>query len=144
MNMKYDHQYDDIINFEHHKSKNHPPMSLYARSAQFAPFAALTGYDDEVKETARLTDHKIEITDEIRSVLDRKIQIIREKIYMKPIITFTYFVPDLKKDGGSYKAVTDNVLKIDKYRKSIILKDKTEIPIQDIISVEGEIIKEIE
>ena len=78
MNLNYDHQYDDIINLEHHKSKKHPPMSLYARSSQFAPFAALTGYEELVTETARETDEKIELDDEFKKILDEKIQILSE------------------------------------------------------------------
>ena len=69
MNLKYDHSYDDIINMQHHVSKKHPPMSLYARSAQFAPFAALTGYEDAVKETARQTSEKIDIDEEIYDLI---------------------------------------------------------------------------
>ena len=100
--MKYDHSYDDIINLPHHVSKKHPPMSLYARSAQFAPFAALTGYEDAVRETARETNERIEIDDELKLILDGKIQILFEKIKVKPEVTFTYFIPDLRKDGGAY------------------------------------------
>ena len=78
--MKYDKQYDDIINLPHHVSKKHPQMSLYARSAQFAPFAALTGYEDAIKETSRETSEKIDIDDELKSILDSKLQIIMEQI----------------------------------------------------------------
>ena len=129
------HKYDDIINMEHHKSKKHPPMSLYARSAQFAPFAALTGYEDEVEETARITDKKIEITDEIKSTINMRLQIIQEKINTKPKVTIKYFIPDNKKEGGSYKTVTSNVLKIDQYKKLVVLKDNTKIFISDIINI---------
>ena len=124
-------KYDDIINMPHHISKKHPRMSLENRSAQFAPFAALTGYEDEVEEIARLTDKRIEITDEII----RKIKSIQEKIYTKPKVTITYFIPDSKKEGGSYKIVTSNVMKIDKYKQTIVLKDKTEIPINFITNI---------
>ena len=74
--MKYDHSYDDIINLPHHVSKKHPPMSLYARSSQFASFAALTGYEDAVRETARETNERIDIDYEIKSIMDGKIQIL--------------------------------------------------------------------
>ena len=98
MKMKYDHQYDDIINMEHHKSEKHPPISLYARSAQFAPFAALTGYEDAVRETAREVGERIEIDDELKNILDGKIQILKEQIKKKPEVIFTYFIPDLHKE----------------------------------------------
>ena len=141
MNMKYDHKYDDIINMEHHKSKKHPPMSLYARSAQFAPFAALTGYEDAVKETAREVGKRIEIDDELKNILDGKIQILIEQIKKKPEVIFTYFVPDLTKKGGTYISVMGIVKKIDTYNQKIILEDKTEIPINEIIDISGEIFK---
>ena len=128
-------KYDDIINMSHHISKKHPRMSLENRSAQFAPFAALTGYEDEVEETARITDKRIEITDEIKSKINMKLQIIQEKINTKPKVTIKYFIPDNKKEGGSYKTVTSNVLKIDQYKKLVVLKDNTKIFISDIINI---------
>ena len=141
MKMKYDHQYDDIINMKHHKSKKRPPMSLYARSSQFAPFAALTGYEDAVRETAREVGERIEIDDELKNILDGKIQILTEQIKKKPEVIFTYFIPDLTKDGGAYVSVTGIVKKIDTYNQNIILEDKTEIPINEIIDITGEIFK---
>ena len=141
MNMKYDHKYDDIINMEHHKSKKQPPMSLYARSAQFAPFAALTGYEDAVKETAREVVKRIEIDDELKNILDGKIQILIEQIKKKPEVIFTYFAPDLTKDGGAYISVIGIVRKIDTYNQKIILEDKTEVPINEIIDISGDIFK---
>lgn len=128
-------KYDDIINMPHHISKKHSQMSLENRSAQFAPFAALTGYEDEVEETARPTDKRIEITDEIKTEMNIKLKTIQEKIYAKPKVTVKYFIPDIKKEGGSYKIVTSNVIKIDKYKQTIILKDKTEIPINFITNI---------
>lgn len=141
MNLKYDHKYDDIINKPHHKSKTHPPMSLYARSSQFAPFAALTGYEDLVTETAREVSERIEIDDEFKKILDGKIQLLSEKIKNKPEIIFTYFIPDLTKNGGAYVTVTGIVKKIDLYNQAIILEDKTQIPINEIIDISGEIFK---
>ena len=128
-------KYDDIINMPHHISKKHPRMSLENRSAQFASFAALTGYEDEVEETARITDKRIEITDEIKSTINMRLQIIQEKINTKPKVTIKYFIPDNKKEGGSYKTVTSNVLKIDQYKKLVVLKDNTKIFISDIINI---------
>lgn len=139
--MKYDKQYDDIINLPHHVSKKHPQMSLYARSAQFAPFAALTGYEDAIKETSRETSEKIDIDDELKSILDSKLQIVMEHIKNKPEISFTYFIPDSKKDGGSYITVIGIVRKIDLYNQIIYLANNTEIPINDIINISGEIFK---
>ena len=144
MNMKYDRQYDDIINLPHHISKKHPQMSLYARSAQFAPFAALTGYEEAVTETAREVGERIDIDDELRNILDSKIQMLSEQIKKKHEIIFTYFIPDLTKDGGKYINVTGIIKKIDTIKQLIILEDKTEIPINEIIDISGEVFKVFE
>ena len=141
MNMKYDRQYDDIINLPHHISKKHPQMSLYARSAQFAPFAALTGYEEAVKETARETNERIDIEDELKSILDGKLQIILEQIKNHPEISITYFIADSKKNGGEYVTVTGLVKKVDLYNQYVYLIDNTEIPINEIIDISGDIFK---
>ena len=139
--MKCDHSYDDLINLPHHVSKKHPPMSLYARSAQFAPFAALTGYEDAVRETARETNERIEIDDEVKSILDGKIQILIEKLKAKPEVTFTYFISDLRKDGGAYVTVEGIIKKIDMFEQKIYLADNTEIPINEVIDISSEVFK---
>ena len=104
MDLRYSHNYDDIINLQHHKSKKHPPMSLYARSAQFAPFAALTGYEDAVKETGRETVRRIDLDDELKLIIDGKLRIIAERIIegKKEEVSITYFVPDERKEGGEH------------------------------------------
>ena len=137
-------KYDDIINLPHHESKKHPRMSKEARAAQFAPFAALTGYDDAIKETARLTSERIEINEELKVILDAKLQIIHDRVSAKPEVTFTYFVPDTKKDGGEYVTVIGNVIKIDEFNQKVILENKTEIPISEIVEITGEILKKTE
>ena len=137
-------KYDDIINLPHHVSKKHPQMGVVARSAQFAPFAALTGYEDEVKETARLTDAKKDIDEEQKQVLDRKLQLIKQKIHTKPQVTITYFIPDLKKDGGEYVTVTGNIRKIDEFNQLIIMQDETEIYIEDVIEIWEDILKSVD
>lgn len=127
--------YNDIINMPHHVSKKHPQMSLEARSAQFAPFSALTGYDDMIEETARYTNEKIEIDEEQKYILDNKLQIVRENIANKPQISCTYFIPDGKKEGGKYVTVKGNVKKIDELKQAIILENKTEIKISEITNL---------
>lgn len=128
-------KYDDIINLPHHISKKHPQMTLEARAAQFAPFAALTGYDDAVKETARLTNERIDLDEEAKMMLDAKLQVIREQLSEKPLVTITYFVPDAKKDGGKYVTTNGSVKKIDDYKHLIILDNSVEIPIDEIIDI---------
>lgn len=136
--------YNDIINLSHHVSKKHIQMSLEARAAQFAPFAALTGFDEELKEAERLTNERKNIDDNLREKLDSKLQIIQNKLYMKPTVTFTYFVQDLKKEGGSYVTVTGNVKRIDKYKNSVILENKTEIPIVEIVDITSKLFENYE
>lgn len=131
--------YDDIINLPHYVSKKRPQMSIEARSAQFAPFAALTGYDEQVKETARLTDKKIELEDGQKEILNNKLIYILENIKSKPEITFTYFIQDEKKSGGKYISKTGIVRKIDMIEQYVQLIDKSKIYIDDILTIESPI-----
>lgn len=127
--------YKDIINLPHHVSKKHPKMSLEARSAQFAPFAALVGYDALVHETARLTDDKIEIDEEEKEIIDSQLQLVKEQISDRPKVTITYFVKDTRKAGGEYVTAEANVKKIDDYKNSIVMENGLEIPIEDILKL---------
>lgn len=136
--MNETHEYDDIINLEHHVSKNHQPMSMESRAAQFAPFAALTGHEEAVKETERITDSKKIIDENYKNILDEKIALLQNNINNSPLVSVTYFVKDAKKDGGKYNTITGNLKKIDSYERIIILKDKTKISIQDIIDIHEE------
>lgn len=133
--------YEDIINLEHHTSSRHPRMSIQNRAAQFAPFAALTGYSDAIKETARQTSKRIEIDDGLKSILNNKLQIINRNISTKPLVTFIYFIKDKKKSGGEYITITDKVKRIDLYNQEIIMVDKTKIPINDIIGISSNTLK---
>ena len=136
--------YDDIINLPHHISTKHPRMTLETRSAQFAPFAALTGYEDAIEETGRLTTDKIDIDDEIKCKINEKIQLIKSNLLMHYKVSIKYFIPDAKKEGGCYKFVSGIVKKIDEYKQIIIMEDKTEISINEIIDISGDIFSEIE
>ena len=132
--------YSDIINLSRPVSKR-PRMSLEQRSAQFAPFAALTGYEGQVKETARLTNKKIEINEELKEILNQKIQLIQEKIKEQPDVTITYFIPDSKKDGGKYETICNTIQKIDMYTNEFVMLDGTRININDIIDIQGNLFK---
>lgn len=134
--------YDDIINLKRPISK-HPKMSLYQRPAQFAPFAALTGYEGQVKETARLTDRRIELDEEMKLILDLKIQVIKEMLSDNPEVEITYFIPDTKKDGGKYETIINNVKKIDSYNEHIIMQNNLKIEIKEIININSNIFKNI-
>ena len=134
--------YDDIINLKRPISK-HPKMSLYQRSARFAPFAALTGYEGQVKETARLTDRRIELDEEMKLILDLKIQVIKEMLSDNPEVEITYFIPDTRKDGGKYETIINNVKKIDSYNEHIIMQNNLKIEIKEIININSNIFKNI-
>ena len=125
-------KYDDIINLPHHVSKYYPRMSLEARSAQFAPYDALEGYSDGVRETERTTD-KIILDEEKKEILNSKLNIIKNSSDIE--VTITYFVKDLKKEGGCYKNKTGYVKKIDIYNQVIIMSDNTKISINEIIDI---------
>lgn len=128
--------YSDIINLPHHVSKNHPQMSREARAAQFAPFAALTGYDDVIHETARLTDEQVELEEYDSERLNRKFAELMTILDDHPEITVSYFLPDERKAGGSYTTVSGTVKKIDTYEHLLWMDDGTEIPIVDIIDID--------
>ena len=128
-------KYDDIINLKRPASK-HPKMSLYQRSAQFAPYSALTGYEGQVKETARLTDRKIELDEEQKLELNFKIQLIQSKIKEQPQIEITYFVPDERKEGGKYETIKNSIKKIDEYKNKLIMIDGLSIAINEIIDIQ--------
>ena len=133
--MRINKNYDDIINLPHHISNKHKQMSIEERSAQFAPFAALTGYDDAVSETARITENKIEKDSDYNEILDIKLNILNKRKNKKTIVTCTYFVPDLKKNGGKYETITGIVSKLDYYKKTIILDNNIIIPVIDIFEI---------
>ncbi len=137
-------KYADIINMPHHTSPNRPRMSDIDRAAQFSPFAALTGYDSTVAEAGRLTSKKCEITEDVKSVLNEKMQMIRDYLHDQPIVTVTYFVPDKRKAGGAYVTVSGVVKEISEYDRAIILTDKTSIPIEQICDIQGELFKWME
>lgn len=131
--------YKDIINMPHHVSKNRPQMSMRDRAAQFAPFAALVGYDDAVKETARQTSKRIELLDEQVAIINEKILLLIELIKDNPKIFITYFAPDKKKDGGIYITINGTVKKIDEYNKLIIMQDGRTIKMDDIFDIQGDV-----
>ena len=130
--------YDDIINLPHHVSGRHPQMSLYSRAAQFAPFAALSGHDDAIEETARLTDERRELEQGESEVLDRKLACLAQR-QGSTSVDITYFQPDGRKNGGSYRTVTGTIKKIDDIEGRIVLTDGTSIPVDAVSDIRGQI-----
>lgn len=135
------HKYDDIINLPHHVSVRHPRMAPLDRAAQFSPFAALTGHEAAIKETARLTEEWVELDEDSKRLLDEQLQMIREHLPERPEVTFTYFQPDERKHGGAYRTVTGKVKKIDAYGHRIVLEDGTAVSIEKLFSIEGELFR---
>ena len=133
--MKIEQKYNDIINLPHHVSKKYPKMSIKARAAQFAPYAALTGYEEEIHETARITKEKIDISEDVKDIINNKIKLIQSNIKNSPIIKVQYFIPDARKDGGKYVETIGRVIKINSYKKLIVLDNEEEISIDKIIDI---------
>lgn len=127
--------YEDIINLPHHVSKKRQKMPMQDRAAQFSPFAALTGYDDAIKETGRLTDHQIELTEDARASLDMKQAYLMMVIDEHPEIAITYFMPDEKKAGGAYITTTGKLKRFDEYARAIILTNGKKIDMDMILDI---------
>lgn len=136
MNRKDMHKYDDIIDVPHPVSRTHPQMPLSDRAAQFAPFAALTGHYEAVKETARLTDERAKLHEDVEEALDRQLRYIEKHLHEQAVVSVTHFVPDLKKRGGSYVTAEGQVKRIDTCEETVLLTDGTRIPIHNIIRLE--------
>lgn len=134
--MKYTNKYDDIIDLPHHVSKSRPRMSIHDRAAQFSPFAALTGHGAAIKETERLTEHRIELDENQKSVINEKLQMIFEQVEKHPEVSITYFVPDQRKTGGKYITTEGRVMKVDGYHRTLIFEDQTLVPMADILDIE--------
>lgn len=129
-------RYDDIIHLPHPTSERHPRMSRQDRAAQFSPFAALTGLGAALQESARLTEKRM-IPDEYEQAeLDKKLQYLRENLAKTPRAAITHFVPDDRKEGGSYRRTEGCVKKLQKFEKTLVLSDGTVIAIDDILELE--------
>ena len=131
------HNYDNIIELQHHLSKTHPHMSMHDRAAQFSPFSALTGYEESIAESERITDKKINLDENIKSLLDYKINILLSHLSEHPEVSITYFIPDNKKSGGRYSKVSGKIIKFDRLSYTLSLDNKNIIAIKDIIDMES-------
>jgi len=128
--------YDDIIHLPHHVSRNHPQMPLRDRAAQFAPFAALTGYEAAVGETARLTAERRELDPQEAAELNRRLAALIARLPERPEVTIEYFVPDERKAGGAYVTVTGVVRNISAADRTATMESGDVIPIDEIMSLE--------
>lgn len=129
--------YDDILHFARPQSKKHRSMPMEDRAAQFSPFAALTGYDAAVSETARLTEERIELDPQEAERLGERLAALIKRQQEQPELSLLYFVPDARKAGGAYVTVSGQLKKITDFPRCIHLTDGSEIPIEDIVAVES-------
>lgn len=128
-------KYDDIIDLPHYVSRKRKPMSLEQRSPQFAPFSALSGYHEKIKEVARITDKKIELGESRKKVLNEKIRILMNQIKEKPFVKVTYFVSDQNKDGGTYQVIEGHIRRIDEVTRYLYFIDSSKISLDDILDI---------
>lgn len=131
--------YEDIINLPNHKSSKHVHMTNLDRAAQFAPFMALTGYESVISETARLTDKKIELDEDIKEDLNNRLDKIKAHIDEKPEVMITYFKKDKKKSGGTYITYTGYIKKVKEFEELVIMQDNTRILVNDILEIDCEL-----
>lgn len=125
-------RYDDIIELPHHRSQWREPMPVENRAAQFAPFAALSGHDEAIAETGRITNAKIELANEEKLMIERA---LKKALENHARVTITYFLADGRKTGGSYQQKTGVIKKIDEYEKTVTLSDGSKLKMEDLLSV---------
>lgn len=142
--MRMSNKYDEIVNLPHHMSETRPQMPMSDRAAQFAPFAALTGYDSAIRETGRLTDERIELDEEALTALNLRYQLLMDALGKGPEVEITFFKPDERKSGGEYVTVIGAVKNIDDFERLITMQDGMKIPMNDVLSIDGEIFSMLE
>lgn len=133
------HRYDDIMDLPHHQSVSRPHMTLHDRAAQFAPFAALTGHEEAIEETARLTDSKIVLDETAIAAINAKLYEISQKLSEKLVVSITYFRPDAQKEGGAYLTDVGSVHKIDEEEKVLFMDSGIRIPMEQIVEIKDTI-----
>ncbi len=137
-------KYDEIANLPHHVSETRPQMPMSDRAAQFAPFAVLTGYDSAIRETGRLTDERIELDEEALTALNLRYQLLMDALGKEPEVEITFFKPDERKSGGEYVTVIGAVKNVDDFERLITMQDGMKIPMNDVLSIDGEIYSMLE
>ena len=134
--------YDDILHLPHPTSKTHPRMPRQDRAAQFSPFAALVGYEDVITEAGRLTNRRIELDDGEISILDERLRLVMAD-GTDPEVSVTWFQPDERKNGGSYVTTIGKVKKVDELKRTLVMKDGTEVPIEEIIDIQSPVFRDM-
>ena len=143
MEEKNSGKYEDIIRLPHRDpTARHPRMTMMNRAAQFAPFAALKGFEESIGETARFTDTRPELSDDAKEMLDRKLGLLQTVIRREPAVTVTYFRPDARKSGGACVTFTDEVLRLDQEKRLLYLRAHAEIGLDDLLDLAGDLFTE--
>lgn len=135
--------YEDIIDLPPHISEKHPQPTMLERAARFAPFAAITGYEEMVLEEARVTQAKTELDENTLAILNEKLNLLRDALPLDQQVRITYFEPDLKKAGGTYKKINGVMKRIEDLERFVLMTDGRKIPIDDISEIESEIFDSI-
>ena len=136
--MRSEDSYDDIINLPHHISLKRPQMPMHDRAAQFSPFAALTGYDEAIKEEGRLTSGRIELGEYESELLDRSLRDILEHIDGRPYISVIYFEPDERKSGGAYREKSGRLKRVDEHERKLYFTDGTGVDMDSVIEINND------
>ena len=131
-------KYDDMLQLPHHVSASRKPMAMTARAAQFAPFAALSGYDAEVQEAGRLTDRPIEPDEYEKEALNARLRLLARHFREEWVVSLVFFQPDERKAGGAYVTCTGTVKKLYETERLLTVTDGTVIPLDDLIALDGE------
>ena len=131
-------KYKDMLHLPHPVSATHPRMALQDRAAQFSPFAALAGYDDALRETARRTDRFVELDEDRKQEIDRQISYLQQHLLDTVPVKIIYFVPDEKKDGGQYVTTTGQLKKFDDIERTLRFADGTTIPLDDVLELRSD------
>jgi len=136
--------YEDIVNLPHHVSRNRPQMPLRDRAAQFAPFAALTGYGEAIDETARWTEERREMDENERAVLDSRLRFLSTRLEEQPKVEIEHFVPDSRKTGGAYVRTEGRLTAISSSSRTLMLIDGTVINLDNITAIESPLFNTVE
>lgn len=136
-------KYDDLLPLPHPTSTRFPRMNAIDRAAQFSPFAALTGYEDTLRETGRLTQQPVELQEDARADLDQKQQLLLELSHCAPEVSVCYFLPDTLKAGGAYVTVRDRLKTVDPVRRVMVLKNGTQIPLDAVIELDSPVFTDL-
>lgn len=139
MNLHTTDRYDDIIDLPHHRSRTHPPLSMHQRAAQFMPFAALSGYEDILRETGRTLESRAELESDAQELLNRRLNTVISRLPQRTRVSISYFQPDDARedtDGGAYRSVDGEVTGYRQSARALVMQDGAEISCDNIVQLD--------